>query len=97
MRMKYDDSGHCGLALVHHFVSIVDNGGQVGIYCTHCEYILFEHVSDTSVTPSGKLIAANSPSAIRTLSLYIPKTSAPTPRLLQTKNMVARFWKKIAF
>ena len=59
--LKYDDSGHCYLALFHHFVPIRDDGGKVGIYCTYCDYMLFEHVSNTHVTPSRELIRANSP------------------------------------
>ena len=54
--LKYEDSGHCDLAPIHHFVPVFDNGGKVGIFCIYCEYVLFEHVSNTHVTPSGELI-----------------------------------------
>jgi hypothetical protein len=54
--LTYDDSGHCELAPVHHFVQVFDDGGQVGIYCIYCDYILFEHLSSTYVTPKGDLI-----------------------------------------
>ena len=55
-QFKYDDSGHCDLAPLHRFVPVFDDGGKVGIMCIYCDYVLFEHASDTYVTPSGELV-----------------------------------------
>lgn len=64
--LKYDDSGRCDLAVVHHFVPILDDGGKVGIYCIHCCYALFEHAGNLCVTPSGGLIEKKgSPEGVR--------------------------------
>jgi len=51
--LTYDDSGHCDFAAIHHFVPVFDEGGQLGIYCIYCDYILFEHLSREYVTPKG--------------------------------------------
>jgi|GEM_PF-6272826 len=53
---EYDDSGRCPVAQVHHFVPIFDNDHKLGICCTYCSYMLFEHVGDVYVTPAGELI-----------------------------------------
>ena len=98
--LKYDDSGRCNLAPVHHFVPILDDGGRVGILCIYCDYVLFEHASNTFVTPGGEVIEAtdNPPyeTSIR-LGLCGPRIASPPSRLSSVKNMLFRFWKKIPF
>ena len=103
--LKYDDSGHCDLAPLHHFVPILDDGGKVGIFCIYCDYVLFEHVSNTYVTQSGELVEGNDSSIVspgtddvlRTLSLQIPQTQSALSRAMQILNILVQFWKKIAF
>jgi hypothetical protein len=53
---KHDDSGHCIFGQNRHFVPIFDDGQKVGICCTYCSYMLFEHVGNVYVTPCGELI-----------------------------------------
>lgn len=79
---KYNNSGHCDLAPFHRFVPVFDHGGKVGVMCIYCEYVLFEHASNTYVTPGGGLIEI---------------FDLPSKGSTVIPNLFTRFWKKIAF
>jgi hypothetical protein len=55
IRRNPDDSGNCLFAAHHNFVPVYDEGQSVGICCTYCGYILYEHKSNTIVQADGTM------------------------------------------
>ena len=53
---SYDDSGHCPLSKAHKFIPVFDEDQKVGIFCIYCDYVLYEHAGNVSISSAGELV-----------------------------------------